>query len=86
MVEKRNIIINAPFAKIFDLLIYNNIACMLQKNIIFQQHGSMPGISAILNLAEYTEFILDGRCHTNFDKAFDCVNHKLCHKINLYSI
>lgn len=78
------------FAKIFESIITDQLGTFFKPYIINEQHGFMPGRSTTTNLMIYTQFLLNALEHrsqvdaiyTDFQKAFDSVNHNLLlHKL-----
>lgn len=84
------------FAKIFDAIVTSKIGPSINKVLINEQHGFVPGRSTTTNLLNFEEYILEaleGRyqvdvIYTDLSKAFDRVNHSVLisrmHSIGVY--
>lgn len=78
------------FAKIFEMVIFNNIYFHLKSNISENQHGFMHGRSTVTNLVSLTQFLSESIdeggqtdvIYMDFSKAFD----KISHNILLYKL
>lgn len=72
-------------AKLFELVIANNISSHVRRMITINQHGFMRGRSTFTNLCDFTQLTseaLDNRLqldvvYTDLSKAFDRVDHNL---------
>lgn len=81
----RPISILSHIAKIFEKLVLNNILPSVNPTLIDEQYGFRPGRSAVMNSLVFNNFILDAfdnHCQvdvifTDFEKAFDRVDHNL---------
>lgn len=80
-------------AKVFEIILHNNIFPHIKHYISVNQHGFMPSRSISTNLVNFVNFTsgaLDCRnqvdvVYTDFSKAFDSVNHqKLLSKFHYY--
>jgi Reverse transcriptase (RNA-dependent DNA polymerase) len=86
----RGISILSAIPKLFEKLVVDKITPSVQSSISDNQHGFVKGRSAVTNLTQFSNFVIneleDGRqvvgVYTDFSKAFDRVNHGLL-KINL---
>lgn len=75
-------ILNA-FSKIFEKIVYDKIYDTVVNGVSQTQHGFLRNRSALSNLAEFTQFVLEGMegggqvdvVYTDFEKAFDRVDH-----------
>lgn len=83
------------FAKIFESIVYDYIYYLFKPLISPQQHGFVKSKSTVTNLIEYSNIIvnsLDNKkqvdsVYTDFQKAFDKVNHQLLfHKLERYGV
>ena len=75
------------------MIIYGKLSLSLQNYIIPEQHGTIAKRSTLSNLLIFNEFIAESLVdeteilviYTDFQKAFDKVNHKLLiHKLSKY--
>ncbi|KAK9869116.1 hypothetical protein WA026_002874 [Henosepilachna vigintioctopunctata] len=81
----RSISILSNFSKLFEIILFNSIYPKIRNSIAIEQHGFMTRRSCTTNLAQFSQFIyeeLDGAgqvdvVYTDFQKAFDKINHKL---------
>lgn len=70
-------------AKLFEKLVYNSMYTIISNGISAKQHGFLKGRSTISNLACFTDYVLSNMArgsqvdvvYTDFEKAFDRVNH-----------
>jgi hypothetical protein len=75
----------SAISKLFEHLVYRSMYEDLKKFISAIQHSFVEGLSAVLNLVEYSSFVLNAiedvcqvdSVYTNFSKAFDRVRHCL---------
>nr|AEM44817.1 unknown [Pectinophora gossypiella] len=81
----RPISILCALAKIFEKLVHNEVYPVLSPLIIPEQHGFVKRRSTVSNLLLYTDFLFENldrgiqvdAIYTDFQKAFDKVDHKL---------
>lgn len=81
----RPISILSALSKVFERLVHDAIYPHLHHQIIPAQHGFVKGKSTVTNLTVYTNFLfssMDSRVqvdaiYTDFQKAFDKVDHRL---------
>ncbi|CAH2107680.1 unnamed protein product [Euphydryas editha] len=73
------------FSKLFEKIIYNRIYPTITRGLPKTQHGSLKGRSTSSNLALFLDYVLnnmEGRgqvdvIYTDFEKAFDRVDHDI---------
>jgi hypothetical protein len=73
------------FPRIFSKLVNNKLFPLCERLISNEQHGFRPGRSSLTNLGIFKQFILESIniqaqvdvIYTDFEKAFDKVNHSL---------
>ena len=71
--------------KLFERIVYTNIHPIIAQAVSNTQHGFMPGRSTTSNLAVFTNFVLNEMenggqvdvVYTDFEKAFDRVDHDI---------
>ena len=81
----RPVAIIPNFAKLFQIILSNNVYSHIMPVISNSQHGFMKGRSTCTNLAEFTQLVSNALnlkkqidvIYTDLSKAFDTVNHKL---------
>ena len=81
----RPISILSTFSKLFEKVVFNEIYPFIRRTIINEQHGFVRDKSCISNLLVYTSQLfesIDNRLqvdavYTDFQKAFDKVDHRL---------
>lgn len=81
----RPVSILSPFAKVFEMAIYDQVFLQVRQIILQAQHGFFANRGTLTNLASFTEFAanaLDRRkqvdtIYTDFSKAFDRVDHSI---------
>lgn len=72
-------------AKIFELIIYNQVYAALQNSFHPSQHGFLRGRSTVSNLVIFNDFLTEAMdnghqvdvIQTDSNKAFDRIDHKL---------
>lgn len=73
------------FGKVFEKIVYCNIYPIISRGISDSQHGFLRGRSTLTNLTYFTDFLLNKMegggqvdvIYTDFEKAFDRVDHTL---------
>lgn len=87
----RPISILNSISKLFEKLIFDIICPVIKRGIPDSQHGFLRGRSTVTNLALFSNFVLSEMenggqvdvVYTDFEKAFDRVDHDiLLHKLN----
>ena len=81
----RGICISNVFTKVFEKIMFNVLFNEIRHSINSFQHGFVPNKSTVTNLLEFTSFLskhIDNNSqidcvYTDFQKAFDTVDHKL---------
>jgi hypothetical protein len=86
---------NLSFPKMFEAIISKKLSNLLCNNISSSQHGFVPKHSIQTNLLLYHNYLVKaldqgfqvGTIYTDFQKAFDKVNHNLLyHKLKNFGI
>lgn len=89
----RAVVIVPTIAIIFEMVMYNKMHEFVHRKISQKQHGFVEGRSTATNLLEMVNYTMDGmiaKCqtdvlYTDFEKAFDRVNHKrMLHKMSRF--
>lgn len=91
--DYRPISVLSHIPKIFESLVHRSISQALTPYINYQQHGFTAGRSTVTNLLIYTDYIFQSldkqvqvdAIYTDFQKAFDKVDHELLLKKLAYS-
>lgn len=80
----RPVVIIPAIAKLFESIIHKKIVAFVNGKIIHNQHGFVKNRSTKTNLVQMVNYTMESmmvKCHTevlytDFEKAFDRVNHK----------
>lgn len=89
----RAVVIIPTIAKVFEVVMFNKISIFVRERTTQNQHGFVKGRSTSTNLMEMVNYTMDAmveKCqtdvlYTDFEKAFDRVNHRrLLQKLALF--
>lgn len=72
-------------SKVFEKLVYKQIYPLISRGIPYSQHGFVKGRSTVSNLALFSDYVLNEMegggqvdvIYTDFEKAFDRVDHNI---------
>lgn len=75
----------SPLAKVFEIILHENLQLLINEHIVKEQHGFLKDRSTISNLSVFTNsasLAIDNKqqldvIYTDAEKAFDKVSHKL---------